>query len=341
MNFKKFSLIIFISLLLPLSADALKVNNIECNNDGSLEFKIEGEFDDKIYTKDIGVIVEDHEDNGSWDSISIQKSYSDSQRYATFAIPEASLNENKIYKVSLNYTEDGQDKKKEFNAECPGLLFSCNLLNIDITKCSTQDRKFTAEFSAKGLKQSKLSGGFNVDVSKVLDFFINTDEPFKSRKNISYKSGPLPTEVDFKHLGNDNYILSFDFGSDNYVKNIRVDYDPQSKYPATLANSCKEKDYPNINLSDYTTCFISQGETTTTLNENNVTEEEIVETTTTIITTTTTIEKIQNNPITENVVDEQLKYNGIILGFVIVVILLLISIIINLYFINKKLREKL
>ena len=203
------------------------------------------------------------------------------------------------------------------------------------------DRKFTAEFSAKGLKQSKLSGGFNVDVSKVLDFFINTDEPFKSRKNISYKSGPLPTEVDFKHLGNDNYILSFDFGSDNYVKNIRVDYDPQSKYPATLANSCKEKDYPNINLSDYTTCFISQGETTTTLNENNVTEEEIVETTTTIITTTTTIEKIQNNPITENVVDEQLKYNGIILGFVIVVILLLISIIINLYFINKKLREKL
>ncbi len=244
--------LVFFSLIAP-SVKSLDLKTVECKTDGSFEFTIEGTDDDEIHTKDMTVWIDNKVVKGVWDREGIKDSYSVNQRYATFSLPETSLTENKIYKIALDYKEEDQDKTKFFNAECSGLLFSCTLLHINIDKCYTENGHFTAEITAKGLKQSTLPNGFNIDPNKALDFTINTFKPYKAKTNIVYKRGALPSEFKITEIEPDKYALNFDLEQDNYVKGIGAYFSEERDYPLYMLDKCRTDEY-NLKLGDYEAC---------------------------------------------------------------------------------------
>ena len=239
---------------------ALNLKEVQCNNDGSMEFTVIGTDPDESYTKDMIVRIEDLIVNGTWTGKSVKDSYSEKQRYATFSMPENALPEKKAYKINLYYLEDDQSKTKEFEADCPGLVFSCSLLYIDVDRCYTDKGHFTAEITAKGLRQSNLVNGFNVDPGKALDFMISTKNPYKAKTNIIDKRGPLPSEFHISESGPDKYLLTFDLDQNNYVKDIALGLSEDRSFPLYLADKCRTSKYSHIKLSDYETCSLHESE---------------------------------------------------------------------------------
>ena len=328
-------LIIFIAILIlifPLQVKAINLIDSECRNDGSFEFKIEGTDDDEIYTRDMTVFIDNEIVKGIWDRESLKDSYSVNQRYATFSLPETSLTENKIYKIALDYKEEDQDKTKIFNAECHGLLFSCTLLHVNVDKCYTENGHFTAEITAKGLKQSILLNGFNIDADKALDFTINTFKPYKALTNIVYKRGALPAEFTITEVEPDKYTLNFDLEPDNYVEGIGAYLSEERDYPLYMLDKCRTDEY-NLKLGDYESC------TFYTYNKPIiVTQEQDKEKLNTIEETTATTIKSLNNQITGEVIRNSYNTSNLLVFSVIVIILLLI-IILLLYSNLKKNRK--
>lgn len=307
-------------LIIPLKVYSLDLKEVECNNDGSFYFTIIGTHEDESYTKDMIVEIDGKIVYGSWDRENIKDSYSVNQRYATFSMPENTLTENRIYKISLYYKEDDQSKIKEFDAECPGLIFTCNLLHVDIDKCYTTNGRFTAEITAKGLKQSKLPNGFNIGPEKALDFTMSTNKPYKAKTNIIYKRGSLPSEFTITEISPDNYQLNFDLEPGNYVKELSVAFSEDRSFPLYMLDKCSSDKY-NLKLADHEVCSfnVENKPIIVTQNEPIVNNKEEIKSSEDI-----------KNPITGQVIKN--SYNtGNVLIFVIVIIIILLTVILILY----------
>ncbi len=308
---------------------ALDINSVECNKDGSLKFTIAGTDEDESYTKDMSVEINDKSVIGTWDRESLKDSYSVNQRYAAFSLPENSLNENKQYSITLDYIEDGQSKTKNFHADCPGLVFSCTLLGINIDKCYTENGRFTAEITAKGLKQSVLPYGFNVNPDNALDFTINTKEPYKAKTSIISKIGPLPEEFKITQTDADKYSLTFDLEPDNYVEGITVSMTEERSYPFYMLDMCRTEKYSAVKLQDHESCTVNYLSKPIIVTKEQDNKDSISE------NQKTNEQENTGNLITGQVLKDQKNSSNYLYTAVIIALVL---IIIGLYYQNRKKR---
>ncbi len=146
MRFYKLVLIfVFLILISGFVRGDLVFDEVLCKKDGSLNLKVYSD-DDKIYVNDIEVIVEKKDPfldftilkfkvNGSW-----SKDYISDEK-VDFKSRVAQINEPGVYNIVLDYIDKGVNKKTEYEIECPGLIFSCELVNVDIKNCTNVDNK--------------------------------------------------------------------------------------------------------------------------------------------------------------------------------------------------------
>ena len=231
-------LLVFLALLAMPLAYSLKPYDIDCFDDGHVELTLEGENDSKAYTEDIEVKSNGKTVQGSWGSLFIKKSDSAEDQYGKFVSREGIFDIAKNYDINIDYilAENATASYKQslaVSVSCPGLLFSCSLLNISIQECYTKNGKFNAVIAAPGLKQS---GRAEMDFDKVTSYILRTRENYIDKNLISSRKGELPAVHEVAYIKDGKYLLAFDF-ADNFVESLYVQFNDE------LFRPCSEAEY--------------------------------------------------------------------------------------------------
>ena len=206
-------LMFFIFLVLMPVASSLVLYDVDCYNDGRIEITLEGNNESKAYTNEIIVKTSDNIVDGSWGSNFIQKSSVLSKKYGTFISKEGIFNEDRIYQLDVSYVlvENATaryDQSLSFTVNCPGLLFACNLMNLSISECYTQNSKFNALLDIQGLRQS---GPTLMDPAEVINYKIKAENDYLGLNTVISKEGVLPKYYKITYLKNNQYMLEFNF----------------------------------------------------------------------------------------------------------------------------------
>ena len=242
-------------LLLVMQASyALELYDSECFNNGRIEFTLSGNNQSKAYTKDIMIKYHETIIEGSWDSNYIAKSDILSRKYGTFISKEGALKNKDKYAIDIFYVlvENATAKyeqKLSFSADCPGLLFSCSLLNLSIENCYTQDNKFNAIINASGLAQSEPA---TMKPDEVIIFKIKAENSYLDINNVNSKEGNLPMDYKINDLKDGQYLLEFDFENNN-VNSLYAGFNDK------LFKSCSQNDYTDVKFYDLKTCSVKEG----------------------------------------------------------------------------------
>lgn len=261
-------ILLFAFILIMPIAYSLTFYDSDCYDDGHVTFTVMANNESKAYTKDIKVISDGNLINGDWSAIFLEKTDIKNRKYGTFTSKEASFNAEKTYDITLDYIliENITSQYKEtlnFQVKCPGILFSCSLLNLTIDDCYAEDGKFTAAITAAGLKQSKRS---ETDANKALSFNIKSENNYLDKKKVYSDDGDLPLDYSISYLKNDQYILQFDF-KDNFVKSMFVEFNDNIFAP------CSWEKYSDVKHYDLKECSAKTKETNQQTETSNQAEE--------------------------------------------------------------------
>ena len=252
---------IFTFLLLLLTVNAIRVNSIDCNDDGSLGIEIIP-IVGKVYTKDIAISLEEEGKPpfllpGWWDKDFV-KYNSDNPFYSTgaFFTKEAFFKERKDYRIYIKYllndpiTGNYMIQEMAHTFSCPGLVFSCTLLNLSIDDCYTKNNVFYAYFTAEGLKQSDLPYAKVIDLQEDVTYRLSTINTYCDRNKRCSKEGTLPENSSITSLGDDRYLLKTNFDSNNSVSMFFMQINDVKK--------CEDKEkYSDIKTKDIISCVSS------------------------------------------------------------------------------------
>ncbi len=260
----KFSfLFFFLFLISAFFGEALIVEKTGCKNDGSFFIDLKAENKTPIYTSNITIRSGDAVLTGEWSSLYIKKSETSSREYATFTSEEDLLVEKKRYPLSIDYYLGDEQKSAESYVDCPGLVFTCKRLGIEIERCYTMNNEFNAYLVIKGLEQSEQSV---MDPKAVVSYQLEVSGRYLDIDGIRTSKGSLPLGYRLTKDTKDRYFLSHSF-EDNYVKKLWVGYNTEMPW------SCSKDDYPEIAFYDYKECTIKKAEDVAEA-EKAVTEEQ-------------------------------------------------------------------
>lgn len=221
---KKWILALIVIVLLISPAYALRVYDSECDKSGkaTLTFEATSE-DDVIATENItlkgtdGKII-----YGTWARKDIKKSDSRDRQYVDFVTDEGVFNESKSYTINAYFNEDDQNKTISYTFDCPGLFFTCSLLDVKVLECYNDNNLFNAEFYVGGLDNQGY--GKRIDIENGLHYSVKTTNNYVDVNGKSSKNGNLPENVEIVSKGNGLYSITYEFPSQNNVERFSVAY---------------------------------------------------------------------------------------------------------------------
>ncbi|MCG2718749.1 MAG: hypothetical protein L6408_07955 [Nanoarchaeota archaeon] len=244
-------------LLIVFSVSAVRLETAECFDDGRIEITLKADGN-TAYTNSIKIIAEGKNVKGSWDNDFLALTSYINKR-ATFTSLENRLVEERTYQITMPYEEKideqtTQEGELTFELDCPGLIFTCEKMGIKLNDCVTSKReKITAHLDIYGLEQSP---GLNLDPLKVIDFKLRTQMLYRDINEVVSKTGSLPKGATITKVADNKYLLEANF--DSYTTN-RI-YEMSVNFNDNLKRPCSPVDYPNIILSDKTTCVYIETE---------------------------------------------------------------------------------
>lgn len=242
--------LVFVLLLALPFACGLELYDIECYNDGHVEFTVSAENESKAYTKDIAVFSGNELVEGSWgDTIFMEKSSIANRKYGTFTSKEGVFTKKEVYNIKVDYaiTMNATTKYNQslsFQANCPGLLFTCSKLNLSIQDCYNQDNKFKAIMKIQGLSQSNDA---KMDPAKVVSYTISASNIYQGINNFNSKEGGLPLNYNISSLSNEEYLLEFGFEG-NSVNKLFVELNEE------MFIACSRDKYSQVKYYDSKEC---------------------------------------------------------------------------------------
>lgn len=246
----KFHILLLFLIAMPL-AYSLEVYNANCYNDGHLELILIGNNVSKAYTKDINISYNGQNIEGSWSYQYIKKSDQGYEKYGTFTSKEGSLIGKKQYLLNINYilTENSTAMHRQAldaTVDCPGLFFSCSMLNLSIEDCYNQGNKFTAIIKTQGLSQSP---GTLMKPDEVISYTLKTKQTYLDVNNLQSKKGSLPKQYNITEYGDskEKYLLQFEL-EDNFVDSLFVEFNND------LAVPCSREKYSKVKFYDLKSC---------------------------------------------------------------------------------------
>lgn len=242
-----------ILLILATSASAIELYDKVCNDDGSLKLVLKANDKSKVYTQDVEVRVGQTAMPGTWDINFITQSSSSVREYATYQSKGNILTAERSYPINVLYKaiqQDGSTKEESmpFEVECPGLLFSCENLNITMESCETQSSGlFRAVILIGGLEQSQKA---KMDVMQVVDFAMEAENKYVDTTGKETSRGTLPQKAQVLRTEKDKYVVRYEFSSkkNNTVKTLWAGYNNNLKY------NCQQDKYPEVKFYDRIEC---------------------------------------------------------------------------------------
>lgn len=114
-----------------------------------------------------------------------------------FTSKEAIINETGEHVIIISFQD--QDDKVEMTVDCPGLIFSCKLFSIDISRCYMYDNTFHAIFDAKNL------GKHNWDLNTNLTYIASDDKGKSTELDPTSKL----EHIKISEIGNEKYKLEW------------------------------------------------------------------------------------------------------------------------------------
>lgn len=245
MKFNKLILIlVFLILFCNFVKGDLVFEEVICSKDGSLKLKVYSE-DKKIPTDDIKVIVglkdtffdltlSRFEVNGTWskDYISDEKTFFNSN--------VAQINNLGDYDIILEYIEGDIKKDLVYEKECPGLIFSCELVKVDIENCTiVDDRYFNLLVELSGINQSTSR---KLDIFEDISYGVVAENSYMDIRSLYSNKGSLPEDIKIDKINNNLYLFSKEF-INNSILSVNI-------YLRSLRSECK-----NSKLYDYKECI--------------------------------------------------------------------------------------
>jgi len=264
-------LLVLLALLISMqSSYALELYDLDCFNDGHATIILSGNNESKAYTKDIKLTVDNNQVEGSWSSLFIKKTSIMDQKYGTFTSKEGIFKEKNTYNINVDYVlvENSTASYKEtisFPIECPGLLFSCTILNLSVSDCYNQEGIFTAIINAQGLMQSKDS---TMQPDKVISFTIRSKNNYIDKNNFNSKEGDLPANYTISSIGNDNYKLEFELDA-NTVNSMFIEFNDE------LFKPCNRNVHSKVKYYDLKECSLKPPQDEIQDEKNQVKGQEI------------------------------------------------------------------
>jgi len=157
-----------------------------------------------------------------------------------FESNEALFNNSGEYLIRMRYysTYPPYYKEKTFTTKvCPGLVFSCDLVDLFIDKCYTKNNTFYAYFHGNGLKkQSNLINAKALDLYKEISYQIQgTTNSWSSISTTLDGLYEPPKNLKIRELGNSEYEITMPVENDNQIKNIVMVIE-KCNYPGKYTN---------------------------------------------------------------------------------------------------------
>lgn len=244
MGVYKLSLIFVLLIFVCNSVSAdLVFEEVLCYKDGSLRLKVYSE-DNKISVDDVnviaryrdrfGLIISKFEVNGSWDKDYI------SDEGSVFKSKDAQINFPGDYDIILEYKEGVNKKIMSWELNCVGLIFSCELINVDIKNCTNVDNKyFSLLVELSGINQSIAR---QIDIFEDVSYGVVAENNYKDIKGLFSNKGSLPEDIKIDKINENLYLFSKEF-KNNSIKSVNI-------YLKSLQSECK-----NSKLYDYMGCI--------------------------------------------------------------------------------------
>ncbi len=247
--------ILFLILLINITLaeePLLSVFNANCEKDGSLTLIMDNLFGNKIYTKDITITAEYNgeeivkktkfEVSGKWNYEYVKGDSSDRTKFVT---DEATFNLTGEYILTINYIFKNNSYSLNYKTECPGIKFSCKLLNIFVDNCrNINNKNFEASVRIYGL--GKITSE-NLSLDNNIGFIVQADKSYEDVKGELSNRGDLPKLAKVKNPYYGQYyfnITSFNNKIKSFVaKFVNINY---------IEGGCVN--YPNISLYSYREC---------------------------------------------------------------------------------------
>ncbi len=238
------SILVFF-IFLSASANALFLGESSCKDDGTLSFRVTtDELNSYLYFNESSTIKVTTPKSEilsvptNWSRNELQGGSSSSYQTDNYFYQNEILiaNWSGVYKVDINFREfnykNGSSTPRNYNFEiknCPGLLFSCRLVGLNLDDCYTMDNKFYAYFTANLDKQSDETNAKTIDVEKGLIYTVESNEKYMETTGNLVKRGKLPKGYSIKKISKDKYLLQADFAN-NLVKNLYIEYSKEPDY---------------------------------------------------------------------------------------------------------------
>lgn len=252
MNYKVGIFIIAI-LFFVVSVNGIRLMDAKCNEKGSIKILIWATDYNKTYTKDIKIIgksfdlvsyeKEEFNVDGKWDIKFFQKGEGDKEE-GVFISNEALFKKKMKYTLTVysRYLVENEwyNEINNIEVECPGLFFSCTLLNMTLLNCTNEGDLFYAYFIAKGLNQSEKR---ELDVNKDLKYEINAKERYLDNRGEFSQTGSIPNETKIEKIEEDFYLLTSRL-KNNFIETLGIGY-----------KDLEECRWYDISFRDYKECI--------------------------------------------------------------------------------------
>jgi len=235
-------------LIFVANSSALLFYSAECFKDGHIEVKVNAwDNESKVYTSSIKTKIDGIEIDGDWGVDYLRRSSDGTKQYGVLETDEAMFNENKIYDVEISYyiEDDPQERIITGKADCPGLRFSCALLNLSVENCNNREGKFIATLTIHGLHQSSVA---YEEPDVAISYTLITEDKYTDSGGFFSKRGGLPEGYTIYDKGHERYVIEAPL-LNTKVKKFYARFNINEFY-----GYCDESDYPNISFHSDAEC---------------------------------------------------------------------------------------
>lgn len=315
----KKEVLFLVFLFVLVNVNALMFYSGECFNDGHGRITVNaGDNDSKIYSSQMRTFVDGVEIIEDWSNEYFRNSNDGTKKYGVLETKEGLFNEKKTYNIEISYYYENDPQKKTIKGEmeCPGLRFTCALLNLSIDDCYTKDGKFVAELTILGIEQS---AGIEKEPDVAVNYNMLAEKRYLDTYGNNKEDGLLPAGYMITQIAKGKYRIEAPF-VDNRVKEFYARYNLNE-----FIKYCDSDDYPEVTFWDKMECNQEVVEETTTEGETIADE------------TGATEETEEPEEITEPAEIEQVQVQTVnVKSLGLITIIIIVLVIFGLMYIKKK-----
>jgi len=235
---KRGVIVLIVLLILIGSANAAYFEKDECTNDGAASFYFRVDQGEKVDVENLKITAIspagktlDVTKLGIWDAYG-EISYIGIG--SLFKSKEVTFNEKGNYAIEIEYVSwisdtEFRSKRKTGEISCPGLIFSCTLLNATVNKCSSKDGKFEAEIILKGLIPSDLPNAKIINLTDGITYNFEADKMYQDIYGSYKRIASLPSNYKITNIGEDKYLIEAEFAN-NTIRSLDIAFTQSIHY---------------------------------------------------------------------------------------------------------------